>query len=62
MFWEDLNKTDGMSTKRTFADYNDLVVEARATAVPLPAAAWAALALGGGAFTFKKRIRKIMGA
>lgn len=62
MFWEDLNKTNGMSTKRTFADYNDLVVEARATAVPLPAGVWAALALGGAAFGMKKRARKIMGA
>jgi hypothetical protein len=62
MFWEDLNKTPGMSNKRTYADYNDLVVETRATAVPLPAGVWAALALGGAAFSFKKRIRKIMGA
>jgi hypothetical protein len=61
MFWEDLTKT-ASTNKRTHSDYNDLVVEMRATAIPLPAAAWAAIALGGGTFAFGKRIRKLVGA
>lgn len=62
MFWEDLTRTPGLSNKRTHSDYNDLVVEMRAMPVPLPAAAWAAIALGGGALAMRKRIRRIAGA
>jgi hypothetical protein len=62
MFWEDLNRSAGLATKRTHSDYNDLVVEMRAAAVPLPAAAWAAIAVGGVGAIFRKRVRKIAGA
>ena len=29
LFWEDLDKTDGMSKHRSFADFNDLAVDAK---------------------------------
>lgn len=59
-FWEDLSRTPALASKRTHSDYNDLVVEMRATAVPLPAAAWGAMALGGGAFALRKRARRFV--
>lgn len=61
-FWEDLSRTPALATKRTHSDYNDLVVELRATPVPLPAAAWGAMLVGGGAVAFRKRIKRTVGA
>jgi hypothetical protein len=44
MFWEDLDLTSNLPLKRSWADYNDLVVEISksdsAAAVPLPPATW----------------------
>jgi len=65
LFWEDLNKTDGMSKNRSFADFNDLAVEIRArpgggvNPVPLPPAAWAGLVTMGGAALARKRLRRV---
>jgi hypothetical protein len=64
LFWEDLDKTLGMSKNRSFADFNDLAVEIRAgggnvNPVPLPPAAWAGLITMGGAALAKKRLRKV---
>lgn len=61
MMWEDLNLSPLLTKGRTSADYNDLIVEMRATAVPLPAAVWAGLAVVGGATVLRKRFRKIAG-
>ena len=57
MFWEDLNRTTAMAKKRSWADYNDLVLEVRSVAlnaVPLPAPAIAGLVMLGG-MIWKKR-------
>ena len=45
LFFEDMNKTQGISKNHTYSDFNDLVVEVRsvATPVPLPPAGWAGL-------------------
>jgi len=45
LFFEDMNKLANTPVKRTYSDYNDLVVEIRsvAHAVPLPPAGWAGL-------------------
>ena len=36
LFFEDLNKTAGIAKSRTYADYNDLVVEVRSVVAPVP--------------------------
>src|SRR5205807_6102169 len=52
LFFEDMNRIIGTPKNRTFADYNDLVVEVRSVVspIPLPPAGWAGLlTLAGGA-------------
>jgi len=61
MFWEDLDFSPSLPKRRTHSDYNDLVVEIRATAVPLPAAVWAGGALLGTAGVFRKRLKRAVG-
>jgi hypothetical protein len=62
LFWEDLDRTTGLSSKRTTADFNDLVIELTAAsathAVPLPAAAWSGLGLSG-AILFVATARRV---
>jgi hypothetical protein len=45
LFWEDIDRTLIPSSTRTFADFNDLVLEVRSvvTPIPLPPAGWAGL-------------------
>jgi len=56
MFWEDLNRSAATPKKRSWADYNDLVLEVRSDvqAIPLPAPAIAGLIMLGGVI-WKKR-------
>ena len=53
LFFEDMHKLSNTPKRRTFADFNDLVVEVRpvVSPVPLPPAGWAGLiTLAGAAF------------
>jgi hypothetical protein len=65
LFWEDLDKTDGMSKHRSFADFNDMAIELRAMpspqTIPLPPAAATGLLALGGALLAKSRklVRKL---
>ena len=58
MFFEDMNKLVNTPKNRTFADYNDLIVEVRSvvSAVPLPPASWAGLfTIAGGALVRSRK-------
>ena len=62
LFFEDMNKTATTPKNRTYADFNDLVVEVRpmVSAIPLPPAGWAGLfTLAGCALV---RSRKLISA
>lgn len=64
LFWEDLTYDSGMmSRKRTFADYNDLVLEVRGAVhpVPLPHAAYVGLAMLSGMWWKRKSLARIAG-
>jgi hypothetical protein len=62
LFWEDLTWHEGLSPKRTYRDYNDLVLEVSAAAapIPLPAGALAGIGLLGLVGVARKRIQKIV--
>jgi len=65
MFWEDLNRTTAMAKKRSWADYNDLVLEVKSVAlnaVPLPAPAIAGLLMLGGMIWKKRYLARIIRA
>jgi hypothetical protein len=57
LFFEDLNKTASIATSRTYADYNDLVVEVRPAMnpVPLPPADLAGLITLSGLVLYRSR-------
>jgi len=57
MFFEDMDKLANTPKNRTFADYNDLVVEVRSvvSAVPLPPAVWTGLTTLSGAALIRGR-------
>ena len=57
MFFEDLNKSSSLTKGRTYADYNDLVVEVRpvVTPVPLPPASLAGLFTISGVLLYRGR-------
>jgi hypothetical protein len=62
LFWEDLDKTATVGKYRSYADYNDFVIELRGitpdvTAVPLPPALLPALAVLGGMGYVRNRRR-----
>jgi hypothetical protein len=63
LFFEDMTKTSTTPKNRTFADFNDLVVEVRPVVnpVPLPPASWAGLVTLSGAALVKSR-RQILKA
>ena len=65
LFFEDMNKTSTTPKNRTYADFNDLVVEVRpmVSAIPLPPAGWAGLfTLSGALVRGRKLISKAMTA
>jgi len=66
MFFEDMNKLVNTPKNRTFADYNDLIVEVRSvvSAVPLPPAGWAGLVTiaGGALVRSRKHIWRVVTA
>lgn len=64
LFWEDLNRTASMPLKRSWADYNDLVLEVKsaAHAVPLPAPAIAGLIMLAGMVWKKKSLARTIRA
>jgi hypothetical protein len=59
MFWEDLDLTNNLPLKRSWADYNDLAVQFTkcdaVAAVPLPSAAWAGLTTMAGIVIVRSR-------
>jgi hypothetical protein len=58
LFFEDMIKTSTTPKNRTFADFNDLVVEVRPVVnpIPLPPASWAGLVtLAGGALVKSRK-------
>lgn len=61
LFWEDLNRTATMPMKRSWADYNDLVLEVKsiaANAIPLPAPAIAGLITLAGMIWKRRSLAK----
>lgn len=61
MFWEDMDVHSNTPAKRSFSDYNDLAVELRAAAIPLPAAVWTGGLALGAAITMRRFLRRVLG-
>lgn len=61
MFWEDMDVHPNTPAKRSFSDFNDLAIELRAAAIPLPAAVWTGGLALGIAIAMRRFLRRVLG-
>lgn len=61
MFWEDMDIQANTPAKRSFSDFNDLAIELRAAAIPLPAAVWTGGLALGAAIAMRRILRRALG-